>query len=489
MNGISFSGLASGIDTGSIVTQLLQLERIPIQQIESRKAGEQQKIDLLGTLRGYVEDLRDKAKSLSSLSGFLHFQAEASIDGVANFTTSENAVQGSHTLDVIQLAAADRWAFAGVADPTADLGGGSVSFTVAGTSYDVALTAGNASLQAIAAAINDQAAEAVTASVVNTGTGANPSYRLVVASNETGIDNAITGIASSFAGLTIDSTVGGPDNVAVGSNAIARVDGLLVERSTNEFSGVVEGVSFEAIATTDGLPISFSVSADVEAVRQGVQEFIDAYNRIVDFANTQNTYSEDGGAGGALFGDSVLRSVSGAIRGALFNVDLAAVAADQEGFSTLSLIGISLDRTGRLSLDSTKFDAKLSENLSALADLFVDTDGFDNGGAAENTPEYGIDTTADRGLFDILVRSLDSLLKDTGDGSGGTVKSLFNSRTDRLNETIKRYDSQIEQRERYIDDYEQSLIRRFAALEQLLGNLNAQGASLSGYFTSLQNQR
>ena len=71
VGGISFGGLGSGLDTGAIIDALLKLESQPIKILEGRKALEQKKIDLLGTLKGHIDALRDKARDMGTLAGFL----------------------------------------------------------------------------------------------------------------------------------------------------------------------------------------------------------------------------------------------------------------------------------------------------------------------------------------------------------------------------------------------------------------------------------
>jgi flagellar hook-associated protein 2 len=219
---------------------------------------------------------------------------------------------------------------------------------------------------------------------------------------------------STVDNLTIDGT--GPDgdglplstnNITVGLNAFAIVDGLEVERSTNDFTDVVTGISFTVQAEDPSKQITFSAEPNKTAIKQKVQEFVDAYNAVITFANTQNSYSQDTGTGGVLFGDSLLSGVRGTVQSALFDVPLDDVINDTAGYSTLSVVGITTQRDGTLSIDQTKLDDKLAGDLTAFADLFVDKDGFDNGGAAVNTPEYFIDTTADSGLAATLVRSID----------------------------------------------------------------------------------
>ncbi|HIG11697.1 MAG TPA: hypothetical protein EYQ59_08615 [Planctomycetes bacterium] len=491
---ISFGGLASGLDTSAIINALLGVERLPLLHLEKQKETENDKLDLISTLKDHLKGLQTLADDLKTVGNFLDFSISASVENVAAFTATGEAQTGAHTLEVLSLAQADRWAFDGVADPSLDLAGADgeqIDFTVNGTSYSVALLQAGSSLNEIAGAINDLAGDDVTASVVNVGTASNPSYQLVLGADETGEDYRITGVSSTVAGLAIDGTV--PDgsgnalssnNITVGSNALAVIDGLQVERSGNEFNGVVAGVDLTVLSANVGTEITFSIEADKDSIKEKMQEFVDAYNNVIEFANKQNTYSEEDGAGGELFGDSILRSVRSSIGAALFNVDIATVTNDTEGYSTLSLVGIKTASDGTLSIDDTVFDAKLSANLDALADLFADSDGFDNAGAVAGTAEFYVDTTADSGLADKLSRAIDMMFGSIS-GPSGSVKALFDAREEAIDSRIKSLSNSIEQKERYLEIFEQNLITRFAALEDLMGGLNAQGEALNSALASL----
>lgn len=484
---ISFGGLASGLDTNAIIQAMVNVERVPIQILLARQETEQSKLDLVGTFKELVKGLQDKADLLRAADKFYAFDVTTNDESVATFSAGAGATAGSHTLEVTSLAQADRWAFDGVLDASVDLAtadGQQVDFSVGGTSYSIALTQDGSSLNEIASQINNLAGDDVSASVVNVGTEGSPSYQLVLSSDETGEDGRITGITSTISGLNVDGA--GPDgtgnaqsanNITVGSNAIAVIDGLTVERASNEFNGVVPGVDITLQSIGTG-PINFSVGADQETVKAQVQEFVDAYNEVISFVNAQNTYSEDDGAGGDLFGDGLLRTVRERISSALFNVSTESVMADTEGYSTLSLVGIKQSNDGMLSIDATIFDAKFSDNMDLLADLFVDTDGFDNGGASEGTAEFYTDTTADSGLADKLYRTLDLLFGSIPNGSGGSSSGLFESRSEALQSAIDSMQDSIDRKERYLEVFEASLVSRFANLESVMAGLNGQGAAL-----------
>jgi flagellar hook-associated protein 2 len=256
------------------------------------------------------------------------------------------------------------------------------------------------------------------------------------------------------------------------------LDGLTIERTTHEFNDVVTGVSITATSTNPDELLQFTVEADQTAIKKKLKDFVDAYNEVIEFVNQQNTYTEDVGPAGKLFGDPILSSVRSRIDGALFGVDVADVTADTLGFSTLNLVGIERQNDGTLLIDDTTLADKLAEDIDAFADLFVDFDGFDNGGADVSSPDYFTDTSADAGLAASLDRAIERMFDSIEGANGQVVKGLFDARNETWNADLRRFDRQIDAKEVYLERFEANLVQRFARLEELIGGLNAQGASL-----------
>ena len=504
--GISFSGLASGIDTQAIVQQLVALERLPIQSIQARRSTESRKLDLVGNLGDLVKKLRDKAKDLQTSNQFRSNSATASDASVATVAADSSVIAGSHTIEVQRLAATDRWAFNAVSSRDQDLSnaaGRQVSFTVGQTAYSLTVDPTRSSLDEIANDLNAMAGADINASVVNTGTESNPSFQLVVASKTAGEDGRITNLFSDVAGgagsLTINyaaPTAGGvaqsTNNITVGNDALALVDGLLVRRSDNDFSGVIEGLTIDvARTTTPGDPVVITVQPDREAVRAKIDGFVSAFNAVQSFINTQSTFtpSEDpddnGGQTGLLFGDSLLGGIRSALSRSLFGVSAQTVVGDAEGYSTLSLVGISRGRDGLLSVNESVFNAKFAENLDALAGLFADDDGFDNGGAAAGDPNFYVDQTSDSGLMANLVREIDRMFGTlAGSTSATPLRGIFDAKQDALRARIKLFDQDIQRKEDRVERYRETITLQYARFEELMSRLNAQGASLGNALAS-----
>lgn len=466
LGGISFGGLASGLDTNAIIEAILAVEGRSVTQLQGRKALENQKIDLIGTFEGLVDKLRSKVKDLQTASNFYAHTLSVGEEGVASFTLSGSAATGSHTLEVLSLASASRFAFDGVSDAdTTQLGAGTVSFTYDGVTYDVPVASGSDTLNGIAAAINATDAD-VTASVVNAGTENSPSYQLVLAGNATGADHAITGLTSSVAGLT------NPTELTTASNAEVLVDGLNVQRSSNLFSDVIQGVSFTVNRVTD-TAVTFGVELDPEGIRENVKGFVDAFNEIARFIDKQNAYSSESGAGGPLFGDSVLAGVSGRLRRTIFSGGLGAGLPD--AFQSLGLMGIELQDDGTLSIDSSTFEDRLTEDLDSFAQFFI---------AADDTATTGVDES---GVFVRIEDALKGILDHFDGPDGKSYEGLIDSRRSASRRQIKSFDDEIGRLERRLESLRQTLTAKFTALEQVLAGLQGQQAYLNANaFPSIQ---
>lgn len=449
--GITFGGLASGLDTNAIIQALVAAQSRPIQILQNQRTTEQSKLSQVGVLEGLVKKLEDQATDLQSLGGLFEYGVQIADDSVASITVTGDLTPGAHSVTVNSLASAARYTFGtSVTDPDdGSFGAGTIEFTYDDTSYSIDIDDGS-SLDDIAAAITDEAGEDVSASVINVGTSADPSYQLVLTGNDTGEDYDLQGLTDVGDAIGLGTVT----SLTTASNASVTVDGLDVERSTNLFSDVLEGVSITAL--TEGETTSFTTELDAEGTRGVLQGFVDAYNEVVRFVNKQSSYSEDDGPGGVLFGDRLLRSVRSNLSQALFDRDITTVKNDTKGYSTLGLVGIDLQDDGTLSIDADTLDAKILDDPDAFEELFNDSDD---------------------GVLVALQEGIGNLLDGatvTVSGEKTTLDSLFTGRRKAINSIVKSINDQIDRLQRNLDSFEETLVQRFANLESIVGGLNAQ---------------
>lgn len=448
--GISFGGLASGLDTQAIISALLAVEERPIFQLERTKSDLNKQKSLFGDLDGLLDTLTDAAKALKTTSSFLQMKATSSNEDILTASASSTATPGTYGVTVVELAKG-QINTAGAPSATDALANTNPTVTmqldVGGNSYFI--SADN-NLTAIANAINsedDVNETGVRAEVVDTGSGApaNERYQLVIRSEDPGSDNAFT-LAADDGGTGFDDLVTTLNtDPIVATDAHVKVNGLDIYRSTNTISDLFGGITLD-LKTASTEEVSITVATDGEETSTKVKELVDAYNAVVDFFEAQNVLDEEGQAQSPLFGDTTLRSIRTSLRSI---VGGAVTTTGNEAYQLLSQIGITADTKGKLEFNQSKFEEALAEDEGAVTALF--TDG--TLGIAERLETQ----------IDLYTDSVDGLIKTRNEGFDRRIKQTTN---------------RIEDAERRLENYEKQLTLKYANLEQLLSRLQGQGSSI-----------
>lgn len=379
---ISTSSLTGGaIDTASIVQQLMQVEAQPLLKLQQKEAAYQAKITALGTLLGSVSSLKTAAGALKD-SSLVGYKASVSDASFLSATASSYAAAGTHTIQVKTLASTQSiysTTFAAETDAVADLSvvtSQKLKLQVGSTTKEITIDSSNNTLAGIRDAINNAGA-GVRASIVNDGTG----NRLVLNSTTTGTANRIKlsvaedGTNYSGAGADIDNaglsrlafdptynadgTVSGGVTSMTQSqaalDAIFKVDGLEITKSSNTVTDVLAGVNLTLTKADNYTATTIvTVAKDNSTLTAKVNAFVKAYN---DLNNQIKALRGTKDAKGTLSGESVLLSIGNSIRG----VTTSTFANNQ-----LSNLGISTDKSGLMSLDSAKLEAALSSDSSSV---------------------------------------------------------------------------------------------------------------------------
>jgi len=155
-----------------------------------------------------------------------------------------------------------------------------------------------------------------------------------------------------------------------GQDASFSVDGEDVTSSDNTVDDVLPGVTLTLKKADAETTVTLSVDRDLDAVKDKISTFVDAYNAVASYISQQNDYdAEAEEKGGALFGDSTLYS----IRSSLSSIVTNSVEGVSSDFSTLGLIGVNLDRTGQLSIDDSTLEGYLESNFNDIQKAFSAT--------------------------------------------------------------------------------------------------------------------
>lgn len=375
MAGISSLGIGSGVLNSDLVDQLVAAERKPTtQRLDFNQQRAEAMLSAYGTLRSAITELRLPMRQLSSPDNLKSFSASSSNEDVAVTLDSAKASRGSYTVTVDSLAQAQSLASGTFEDKdSTPVGTGSMTIFVGGENKNITIDSSNNTLQGLADAINE-AGLGATAGVVDTGNG----YRLVMSSEETGTDNAISisvndsdgdnTDASGLSAFAFNSTTQNLSETVAAKDAVVQVNGIEITRSSNKIENVIDGLTFDVKA--EGVTSVVKVSQDTDAVADRVATFVEKFNTLQSTIKALSGYNAETQQGGLLSGDSTVRNIQNQLRNVLTRV---VPGLEDASVRTLADVGISTNyETGALEFDREVFKNQLAKNPDDVTALFAE---------------------------------------------------------------------------------------------------------------------
>ncbi len=438
---ISAPGIGSGLDVNSIVDQLMTLEQIPIQNLQSKEAGFLTQISAYGALRGSLASFQSTVDKLNGFSGIGLFSASSADEAVFTVNADNDAAAGSYDIVVQALAESHKMGSASFADSdTTTIGSAGDTMTLAiGTqSFDVDI--GGKTLSQIEQAINEATDNTgISAGIIQENSG---SFYLTLTSDETGLENAMSvSFADSGSNPIADPLTMVQTRAAADAQLLVD-NSYTITRSSNSISDAIQGVTLELLATSVDA-VALNVDKDLGAVQTTVQSFVDAYNSLRDTLSTLGS--------GELSGDGTLRMMEQQISSVLGS------KSDVDGtFKYASNIGISFQRDGSLQLDTAVLTEALESDFSSVTKLFSDDDQG-------------------------LAFRLDVLVENLLDPDG-----LIDAREDGLDARVKNVQDQRESLEFRLAKTEARFRAQFAGLDTLMVRLSATSDFLTQQLQGLQ---
>jgi flagellar hook-associated protein 2 len=362
-----------------------------VEPIETRITNITKEKDTLSTIKTKVSELLDAVKPFDlfvtgGVTAFEQKVASTSGDSVTFDAPDVKALgKGTTTVDVSQLAQKDVYQSNSFDATTKDASINQGSFVINGQTFDTT----NKSYKDLATEIT--AKSGMNASIEQVGTN---SFRLVLKSEESGIDNKLTisGAASQALGFTTDgTTVDTTNHILEAKNMIAKIDGVEYNVSSN--SVTVGGLKMTAVK--EGIS-SINITEDNTQLESQMQNFVTKYNELVASVDVEVLDPDS-----ALDDKASIRNILTQVKDKIFGS--YGSSSDKSIFN----FGFNLDKNGSLSLDSTAFNKSIETNMSDLKDLFI--------GSAEK-----------KGLGTSLKQTIDEM-----SFSGGVLKSYESAMTTR----------------------------------------------------------
>ena len=459
---MQLDGLATGMDTTSMIDQLVALERRPIYNYQQEISEMEQTKGAWRDVNSRLDKLEDRTTDLKLSSTYNSRSASSSNEDVVTATASNDANEANYSVTVRSTAKIQRLGGDGLADSETaikDLTGfGTIAAenTIQINGTDITINDTD-NLNDISDKINNADA-GVKASIVDN--------HLVLETNETGVENALIAGDSFVDSNGVLESLGVLDGGAItadielqsASDAEIDINGITgITSSTNTFSEAVDGITFNISATAEAnSTATISVAKDTGKATDAVQAFVDQYNSVMNFLDGKTEYDEEEEKGAVLQGDSTAMRLQTRLR------SLVSSKIKESGdFNALTSVGIEIDRDGVMSFDKSKFTEALDQSSGEVMSIFngdSDTDSFD--GMAVKMDSY----------LDQLLQSNTGLIPRRLD--------FYDTRIESLNEDIEDVERKVEMtRERYVE--------QFAAMESAISEMNQQMSWMQSQLSSL----
>ena len=374
----SGTSTSTSIDWDALITSAVNAKLTRATTISTTITNNEARVTAYKTLQTDLSTLSSGLSSLATAvdnslatnvfatrSATISSTGDVSASSALSMTVSNGAATGDHTLQISQIAKAQKVVGTSQSSETSALGySGTFSLGLgSGSSADITVTS-TMSLQDVVDTINAQTSTTnVQASLLQVSSG---SYEMVL----TGTKDAADITYSSTSGDDVLNKLGVTDSSGAFSDVLQKsqaaefsLDGISMTRDTNDITDVLTGVTFNLLqATPSGSTLNISVGTDTSQIETAVQTFVTNYNTFRDAVTAQQATASDGTADSSavLFGDGTMRDIMDALQNAMNST---------VGGLTMADLGLSFNDKNELQLDTSTLSNILSTNLSGVTTL------------------------------------------------------------------------------------------------------------------------
>jgi flagellar hook-associated protein 2 len=469
---ITLTGMASGLDTDSIIQQLMQVDQLKITAVQNQSGGVSAHQSALKSIQAKLDAFKSAAAALSDSATWKASQSVGSSDSSkVDVALTSGAGIGGHTIAVDKLASSAQHGFsyqAGTAAGKLTFYYGADPAATGASKVDIDVPA-NATPADVATAVNANENSPVYAAVVNDGTA----DRLVFSARKTGINSNFTVDTSALGTGAAMGELGSYQRIGTQLNAQYRIDDdpTQIPSETNTVANAIPGLTLtlKGVTTSAVSVTTNAASIDPTAITKKVQALVDAYNSVVTTTRGELTEkpvvkksSSSDYTQGTLFGDTGVDGMLSQLKSAMTQT------VSGLGLGSLADLGITIPKStgttptqdakdGKLSFDSSVLTKALTTDYTKVRDLFT-----------------GKGTT----------KGFAGLLGDFVDAQDGT-HGILTGRVASDDTSIKDYTDQVTNLTSRMDDEQTRLKAQFAAMETALNTAQSQQAWLTSQIASL----
>lgn len=352
--GITNSQTAGNFNASQYVQAIISSEQGPELLMQQQVSNLSTQATALGTISTQLNALQTAVFALNDFQGALNAQTATSSDsGVVTATAGSGASPGTHTIVVSNLATTSSQYSNTLANGNTTFATGSFNIQIgSGSPTAITVNSSDDTLSTLATAIN-QANAGVTASVITDASGS----RLGLVSNTGGAPGQIT-ISGNTTGLSFTQAV-------AGANASFTLDGIALTSTSNTVTGVLNGVSLNLQGPSTSAGATITIAPDTTQATTAIQNFVSAYNTVIQSLNTQFQYNPQTQSTGPLGSDQVVMQLQQSLLS-----DAAFSISGNSGMTNLASIGIDMNEDGTLAVNTSSLSAAMASNYTAVQNLF-----------------------------------------------------------------------------------------------------------------------
>jgi flagellar hook-associated protein 2 len=341
--------VTSGIDTESIISQMMAVERRPQDLLKLRVTTAQKAQTAWQAIADKLTALRSASDALAGLDSAAKLRTVTSSNpSLVSVRPIGVGANTSAELTVVALAAAHSVLAGDSFGAATDAVGTRTLVITSASGAATTITSADGTIGGLAQAVN-AAGLGVSAKVLQTAPG---QYQLSLVATATGTAASFSASGTGWTSF---------DTVRSGANAQVRVDGVLISRSSNVLSDVLDGVEMTLVGVSSS-PATVASARDDAAISAKVKALVDAANALISGIGTATKTSTDAAQRGPLAGDTSARRIVDAIRTAIAQSLTTAAGAT----TSAATLGVSLNRDGTLTFDAAALATSLSNDSSLV---------------------------------------------------------------------------------------------------------------------------